>query len=759
MKLLPPTLHGPLYPQSTHVYSEPTVEGALLTIFTDEASVYKGPRSVDGWVKLEKPLQIGQLVRATQSVGDDISPATPTAVAVSKRPEHLPAPEFVSVITNYSSVLAMSQLVIGATLEIWHGNNATLIAKVLVERPFQYVRLDLAVSIQNATYLVAQQHVDGVASERRTSPALNDISEIVKTKLAPVPGVATPLTACRTDLTLLGFPGLEVSVHNEGFVTSFLVAGRPLFPVSDCQSLQVGKLSVVQEIERVFLKAESQDVEVGPAVAPGKPRILAPYCPKIQNLVVADLDPGATISVFAWKAPENTWALLGVARVGTGQQDIPLPAELLEAEAIPLNQTLLICARQDRCDVEGELSEPIGISPFGLKQTPALLEPVVDCSQFIIVDKATAGTAIMLFDQNNNSLLTKPYHPVAGFNLISLARPVEAGEVIYGQCHFCDETLELAKVLVAGIPNDITMELGPVKPTDSLLHFTGCVIGSRIEIYRHRHGASQSVFLGHSYPLAKDWEVNIAEMASLGDEFQFLVYICNNAVSKGGQAVKQGRLSVSADPPTIEAGKAVSVTVRVKDSYYGNEIGADLYPAAGDSDGPLYHMGNSPMVWVVPADRTEPYKGIVKAANYEDANYLINVVKQQPVPTVNPTVYAEFLLKGGNIYTSSFQLTVTGKSFPTATPAELKIEYAQLVSDGFNVGKVAATKSFGSFSANQNGDFTFSVNFDLALIDQQTGVVINQGVTAVVVAGPTIFDAEFRRVMPQNDKGMMEHIR
>lgn len=759
MKLLPPVLHGPLYPQSTQVYSEPTIEGATLTVFAGDTIFYEGPRSLDGWVKLGKSLQIGQLVQATQRLGDEVSLTSPATVAVIQRPTHLPAPEFVSVINNYSSVIAMSQLVIGATLEIWHENN-TPVAKVVVERPFQYVRLALDVAINNATHLVAQQHFDGVVSERRSSPTLNDLSAIVKTKLAPTPGVVTPVTACRTDLTLVGFPGLEVSVHNEGLMTSFLVAAQPFFSVADCQSLQLGKLKVVQEIERISLKTESQDVEVGPPVAPGKPRMLAPYCAKIQNITVGDLDPGATLSVFVWKMGENAWIPLGIARVGTGQQDIPLPAALLEAEAIPFDQTLLLCVRQDRCGVEGEMSDPIGLGPIGLKRIPALREPIIDCAPFVIVDDATAGTEITLFDQNNNSLLTKPYHPVVGFNLIPLARSVEAGEVIYGQCNFCDELIDLAKYVVVSSPADFRMELGPVKPADSVLNFRGCAVGSRIELYRRRPKTSNTIFLGHSYPLAKEWTVQLAEAAQMADEFYFIVYICNNAMNKGDQTVRSGRLSVSYSPPTIEAGQVTAVTVWVKDSYYNNEIVADLYPAAGDSSGPLYHASNFPLTFNVPVERTEPYKGIIKAVNYEDASYLINVTKrQQQTSDFTPIVKAEFLLKGGNIYVASFQLTVIGEGFPPHTPTELKIEYAQLVSDGYNVGTIAAPpKSMGSFAATQTGDFTYTTNFDLALIDQLTGTVINQGIQAVVITGPSLYDAEFRLALRQGDSGEMIRI-
>lgn len=748
---LPPVVYGPLFPESKVLRIGPTLEGALVRLYVDGIQASEGQPGIDGWIAIGASLSEKQTVRATQVSQGEESPLSVDEVVVTSHPDHLSTPEFTSVITNYSSVVALDRLVVGAKLQVAR-QDGTVVAAVPVERPFQYVRLDLGIPLASEGSLTARQSFNGTDSATRFSPPMRNIDAMIKTKAIPIPVTLGALTACRTDLYLAGLPGHEVLVHNEGRVTSWLVAGEPGFFVDDCQPLLPGKLVVTQEIERVSLKSTSQDYAVGPPQPPRKPEILAPYCPRIQNLKVAGLVPGANVSVFARASSAADWALAGIGRVGAFQEDIPVPAGL-----IPEGASVEIRVSQDLCGVAGEPSEPVRLGPAGDTRTPRYTEPVIDCANFVLIGDLAAGGRIVLADDQGRPLLRRPHHTVDGVNVVRLARDLAEGETIYGTCTYCDREAEIPKTTVLGIPRSVTTYIRPVKPIDGVLHLADCVVGSRIDIFLN------GAFLTYTYPLAKEWTVPLPAQPVLKQTFSILVYVCDRAVTKHAETVRLGQMLLDPQPASLEAGRAYEVVVHAKDKDYGTLVAGYFTLGGSDATGEPIST-NNPVLFNVPPDRTAPYSGTVKADGYQDAGFTV-AVRQPPRPPKVPTVWGEMQLENGDDFpwTAVFQLTVKGSDFPANTPIKLKFQYRQAKIVGNNYDFDPKTDLLAEFACDGQGNFLQTKSFTLQLAlpapGTPTGAVpVNQGVTVIVESGPSIYNSRYQRPMSQGDSGNFDKV-
>jgi hypothetical protein len=139
-------------------------------------------------------------------------------IVVQLPPDTLSAPEFATIINEFSTVVGIGRLDIGATLTITRNDNGQAVATVQVDRGFMYVRLDKTVSMTRAGSLSAWQTLGTKVGEPRLSPPLRNIDFIINTKTVPQPRGYAPFVSCQSALRLGGEPGLEVVVHNEGYV-------------------------------------------------------------------------------------------------------------------------------------------------------------------------------------------------------------------------------------------------------------------------------------------------------------------------------------------------------------------------------------------------------------------------------------------------------------------------------------------------------------------------------------------------------------
>lgn len=387
MKLLPPVLQGPLYETSTELYVETVMSGASITVYAGGDTIYSGTVPLFNWITLEKPIHTGDQITAKITLGSDESPRS-APVEVIVQPSDLPAPEFVSVINNCSTLLAMNRLVIGATLEITNPETNEIVAKERVSRTYQIIRLDPTIPIDNTSHLSAKQTVGANSSAVRNSLPIVDISPLINREdlSIPQPGVISfsQLSACRTDLVVLGIPGLEISIQNEGYVTNYLITETPEQWIDDCQPLKEGTLKVIQLLERLpsgykfhkeVLNSESAEYTVGPATPPGPGRLLAPYCPQLENILASELSPGAEIEVYARVESDTSWTLIGTGMVHSAQQDIHVPFSMFREAGFDHDLQLEVAIRQSKCGATGSFSENVGLGPSTCHKHPAYIAP------------------------------------------------------------------------------------------------------------------------------------------------------------------------------------------------------------------------------------------------------------------------------------------------------------------------------------------------------------------------------------------------
>src|SRR5687767_406030 len=122
MALLPPRVIGPLSECSGSVRVQGQLTGSTVTIFADGAVVATGVASwSDQTFSLSGALGPGQQVTATQTIGLDVSPASPEAVEVQAKPPVVGMVGFRSHLNQCGECVWLEGLVPGAKVELRDG--------------------------------------------------------------------------------------------------------------------------------------------------------------------------------------------------------------------------------------------------------------------------------------------------------------------------------------------------------------------------------------------------------------------------------------------------------------------------------------------------------------------------------------------------------------------------------------------------------------------------------------------------------------
>jgi len=509
--------------------------------------------------------------------------------------------------------------------------------------------------------------------------------------LPAAPEVRTnPLIACSREIKLYGIPGLQISVQNEGFYTNYLIMALPEFTVTDCQPFKQGKLKAVQTAfqPRYTITSESPQFPVGPPRKPDTPHIDAPYCQsqQLQTLLMSDLTPGATITVFSRKDSNQNPVVVGIAYIASKQQSLPVPASMFSNANVPIGPNSQVAVSMDLCGVKSELSNWIGIGPAYNEKTP-FLNPLIDCANFAVLNNCTAGTVIQLWVTNHvgqmYNLLKTPYVAFEGTNIIYFYRSVHKDESIGGYCNFCNNFVVIKDVTVANEYNKGTI-LRPIKPGDTILNFKDCVIGSRIEAYYVVNDVT--TYTNFGYPESTEWSMKLPKAAELPPQisirinhvsYHFKVFVCNQMISEGDQTVKLGQLKVSVDPPSVYDDNYDAVKISAVDIDYGNSIGAkvafnelDVFPNSN-------YASDAEIGFNVPKGRTAPYIGHVSALNYENTSFSFAVTKK-PVPIVTSLILNQDQYDDLKQTSVKYKLTVIGSGLTPNAQVSVGYSSAQL---------------------------------------------------------------------------------
>lgn len=733
---LPPQLHGPLYAGSAALRITGVLDGAEITIFVDGESSWKGPRPVDGWVSIDTSLGPDQAVTAIQTFGGDASAPSIDAVIVIPAPAVPSAPVFASVVNTQSALVAMDHLTVGATLEIARRNDEVIVATVLVERPFLYVKLDTNLPISDARALMARQRLGSNITSWIQSPLLVDVEGMFKERKLPAPHATEPLTACRSDITLQNcVPGLEVAVRNEGLVTTWL-AGVPTWTVTDCQMLKQGKLDITQGTARQpDVEGISETLEIRPPTAPEAPTIVAPFCDKIAKLAVTGLNPGSIAYVWGQRgsASNEGFELVGFCRVDTVEQALPVPADYL-LDPRPTQYRV----SQERCGIAGPNSSAVGLGGSAPDGPPRFDAPLIACSDFVLIGGVALGGEIRLYDDNKYPISD----PVIIFSDPQrvATRPLVKGENIVGSVRYCDKTVEVPRQTVVADTSGARLYLQPVKPDNYELKFHDAAVGTRIEITRRAPGRAE-VRATELWVDRKDPVVQISPPAVLDEVWNFIVTICGNAIDKGSVTTQRGSMKTKVTS-SLTAGQRGTLRVDASDSQTGEGVTTFVYISnlPGVDPNASVAVGGSVFPLDVPTGRVEPINGKVTNPGYLDATYSAPVT--QPPATV-ATVRAHLeQTNGGAVITQigDFNLTVTGANFPVPTNGiKLEILYRDIngVDPGGNPIWGDHQPTLATFDADQAGKFSKTVTFSLPMLIEGTNIVINQGVTVIVTAAGT----------------------
>ncbi len=200
--LIPPTILGPVLTTSPVIRVAGVVAGASVEVRSDGGAVHaEGVAVVNGSAVLEvvRPPVEGELLRASQALGADVSGQSSEGCPVVAPPDEMPRPVFESLLHPCSDRGLLSGLVPGAVVTV--RNNGVVLAQVAARTPRQWIAFSSRLG--NGDTPTASQALPGGA------PGPEGVAEPVSapenTDLA-VPSITPPATACTT---VIGITGVE----------------------------------------------------------------------------------------------------------------------------------------------------------------------------------------------------------------------------------------------------------------------------------------------------------------------------------------------------------------------------------------------------------------------------------------------------------------------------------------------------------------------------------------------------------------------
>ncbi|MEI2618771.1 MAG: hypothetical protein V9F06_14250 [Thermomicrobiales bacterium] len=389
MGLMAPVIVGELSVCSTQVRVKGQLHGARVDILLDGVAgpVGGGPADwPDQWFPLNPgvSLQPGQIVRARQSRGADVSPASGIGATVQDRSAS--PPQFAGPLVACTAIAVIDRLAPGATVSILD-RGGMFLGKVTAAGSRAVVPLNRPIGGSEVLTATAEACGGAPAPSVDSLPA-EQIHRGANGEL-PTP-VIPPLLACMRVLHITGLQvGATLYMERDDGVYTWPVTDQELYGRVDPPLKGGESLVFRQEMGDIHCESRPSDnvsatVDPGP---PGAPWIGSQPCPGSLLFWAYGLVPSATVKVMSGATE------LLVFEAAEESQEVDLAGVTLT----PGQQLTVV---QGLCDVYGPASAvPAVVTQPAEGVAPMIPERLVACAGVVRVSGVADGSFVQVYSE------------------------------------------------------------------------------------------------------------------------------------------------------------------------------------------------------------------------------------------------------------------------------------------------------------------------------------------------------------------------
>jgi hypothetical protein len=711
---LPPTVHGPITPFSPSVQVTGVLANAEVQLFAGGRRIGTTIAGVNGtvWVPVDQAPAVGDAVTATQQNDDGESGPSP-GVAVIDLPQPLPSPIFISPLSNAMSSLRLGGLIPGALVEV--SNNGAVAGQSVVSDTSAWIDIAPGASLGNNSIMVARQQLGGHSSAAVGSLPIIQINRELQ---LPAPGIAQPVAACDTSITVTSaVASADLVADNEGTALLWHNVGEA-YGAWGAPPLEQGKLVAHQAFPRFNLKGPDTTIPVGPPATPGQPVIQGDICPEVAQVKISNLAPGGTILVSTIIPDPNTPGAvistpIGTAGVSAATETFNLPAGL--QPVTPQGAPVLLVAQQTRCGLTGLESARTGFAaPGGPYTTIIIAGPIYACTGVVVLQSAHPGAQVVATSGNTGQPLGDPVlvsDPTV-FYRTWLPLPDNGDTVVITQSG-CNAN-STAKEPIQRLPNPLPVPQikGPVRPAAPSIYATGFARGAVAHLLVNGH-----VRVSQETQYSDAWIAVPAPPLVEGDNLTIIQTLCAeaSAFEQRGTPVARGHLKVALSPATVTRTTNVVVTVSAKDADTGVDVAGQVL-----LDGKVVGTTGTGFAFAPVAGQPNP-AGLVKSPpQYFDEPFSIGLVDPPPPTAKLHLALSPVVIIYQQLVLSSAEWTVTPMWNPgakvTASGATATVNLPRPPGGSGNV-QIKLVAKWGAAGWIQGYLFSGTVGGEMAPVD------------------------------------------
>jgi len=494
MPLTAPTIKSEVSECSNSILTEGNLDGATVKVFQNGTTqIGQGvASSSQKWVAIDAGVTLnqGDLITATQTLGSDISGASPEPKEVQGAPSNPPAPIYKTHLYGCASCLWLGGMVPGAKYEVIGQNETTLADEVRASGTSSSgsSHVSLNQPLWNGEKLRANEDACGTASGFANSQP----AETYPLPKLPPPKVKMPLFKCDTN------------VYGEDCVEGAIVwmrrekLGSLVQEISGCSlgSKNFTANPILDEDEEAWMWQEFKGMGAGggggddqpggkgrcaarsddsarEAVLPlgliEPPHVLEPLCDGGVVVTLANLRPGAKVIIT-----HDGVDFTGQA-TGTGAQDFFVE---------PLQGGKSVVAIMEICGIKTGESNEVVVKPQPADlPAPVVQNPLFSCTDVVHVSNIHPGALVLVYS-NSIGLIGSAYIYNDEAD-ITVAPGLMEGDEIYAVQKGCGLTSDKSNVVPVKKPDQLPrpVVVTPLYDCGEQVKVENVVPGAIVEVY------------------------------------------------------------------------------------------------------------------------------------------------------------------------------------------------------------------------------------------------------------------------------------
>jgi hypothetical protein len=580
------------------------------------------------WVGVGIAITAGQQITAKQTTPGDGPSQASNVVTVVPAANPLPSPVFISPVTTAMSAVRLGGLVPGAKVEI--KSAGVVVADIPVSETAAWIPILAGANISAGAPLVAQQRTGAGASPAVSSLPVVGISREIQLQQ---PAVGQPIAACETQIFASGVvPSADLVADNEGAVTTWY-SPADAFTAWGAPPFSQGKIKVKQAFPRIGKESVQATAPVGPPVQPPTPLVQSDICPKLQQVQISNLAPGAVVTVYAQTPDPNLAGAvvntpIGSAGVSGGSETFNLPPGV--ATTTPSGAPVRLTADQTRCGLTSAKCEPPAsfAAPGGPYMIPLVAPTLYDCARLVVLQSCHLGAQVELRSASTGLPLGDAVFVTAPTVIYTPWFALKAGDKVFVRQYGCNADGDSSAEKVFDLPNPVPPPTisKPVRPSAPAVYAENFLRGGRAHLLVN--GTLRSSV---DTPYSDAWLPAGSPALVEGDKLWIVQTLCDRASPLEGHysVVTKGHMKLSVAPPGADRGKTTIIKVDAVDADTGVTVSGQVL-----LDGKVVGSTGAGFPFSPVAGQANP-AGVVKSPpQYFDETFTITL--KDPPPVTGP---------------------------------------------------------------------------------------------------------------------------